>query len=291
MQKPSDSDCKGGFFIKARTNSEYMPGNGADVFSAPVISCGLKGAASGLRIECYGSVESTNLEARERAAAGEPEGLVIAAESQTSGRGRGGKPFFSPDGSGLYFSILLRPDCRLSDCGLLTAAAAVAVTEAIEAVSGKEAKIKWVNDILIGGKKVCGILTEASTVGGGARLDYAVVGIGINVFEPEGGYPAEISETASSVFNGARGQGVIRAELAAFVLNNFFEYYKNLDKKVFLTAYKERSAVIGKEIRVIGASGSRAARAVDIDGDCRLVVRYGDGTEGVLSSGEISFRL
>jgi biotin-[acetyl-CoA-carboxylase] ligase BirA-like protein len=152
----------------------------------------------GVKIHIFERLESTQITAKEMALSGAEHGTVVIAEEQTAGRGRYGKAFFSPRGCGLYMSVILRSDkVRLSEPTLLTAFAAVSVCEAVEAAAGKTARIKWVNDIFIDGKKVCGILTEAVTDGDG-KISFFIVGIGINTKEPENGYPQDISGIAGS---------------------------------------------------------------------------------------------
>ena len=147
-----------------------------DALSAEGIFRRLKNRS--LRIEYLPVAGSTNTLAKERAAAGEPEGLVIAAGEQTAGRGRMGRSFYSPAGTGLYMSLLLRPKCTAAECALLTGAAAVAAAESVEALTGRRTAIKWVNDVLLEGRKICGILTETALDPGSGRPDWAVVGIG-----------------------------------------------------------------------------------------------------------------
>ena len=151
----------------------------------------------GLDIIEKDSVTSTNTELIEMAKNGAKEGTVLIASEQTAGKGRTGKSFYSPEGSGVYLSILLRPDFKPEDALFLTTIAAVATAKAIESVSDKEAKIKWVNDVYLDNKKVCGILTESALSSDMEKLDYAVVGIGINLCPPEGGFPDDIKNIAS----------------------------------------------------------------------------------------------
>lgn len=187
--------------------------------------------------------------------------------------------------------MLLRPACSVADSPLFTAAAASAAARAIEKISGREARVKWVNDVFLDDKKVCGILTEGAVAIENTRLDYMIVGIGINVFEPNGGYPPELRETATSMFKSGEAGGDVRSRLAAEILNNLFDYYRNIGQRTFFEDYKKRSFIIGKDITVIGARESRPAHAVDIDADCRLLVLYDDGTTDLLTGGEISIRL
>jgi len=243
-----------------------------------------------LRIEYYDEITSTNTVLKERAEAGEIEGLVLAAGCQTAGKGRmGNRKFHSPDAAGVYFSILLRPDMPAERAVHITTAAAAAAARAVESVSGRDCGIKWVNDLYMDGRKVCGILTEASFAPGGG-LKYAVLGIGINVYDPDGGYPEEIRDIAGSVF-GTERQADARVRIIAAVLDNFMEYYYELDRMTYLGDYRARSVVVGKEITVLRGDERYTAEAVGIDEECRLIVRLPDGRERVLDSGEISVRL
>ena len=243
-----------------------------------------------LSLEWHEELDSTNTEAKRRAEAGADEGLVILAGRQTAGRGRLGRSFFSPAAAGLYMSLLLRPGAYVDRPVRITTAAAAAVALAAEAVSGRACGIKWVNDILLDGKKVCGILTEASFLPDGSALKYAVLGVGVNLCDPPGGYPEELRHTAGSLF-GPRAPEGAAARLAAGILDCFWGYYRALDKKDYLAPYRERSVAVGRTVEVISPSGSRRAFVTGIDDDSGLLVRYSDGTEDVLSSGEISIRL
>ncbi len=242
----------------------------------------------GLMLDIRDVVDSTNAVAKAYGEHGAPEGTVVIADSQTAGRGTRGRSFFSPDGTGLYISILLRPNIPATEALSITTAAAVAVSRAIESVSDRSAYIKWVNDIYCDEKKVCGILTEASVNLQTGALDYAVLGIGVNVCDPTGGFPAEIADIAASVFGRSEGD---RCRLAAAILNEFFAIYRMLSSNIHTNEYRERSLLIGRRITVKTTDGDRAALVTDIDEQCRLRVRYDDGTEGVLSSGDVSIRI
>lgn len=245
------------------------------------------GELSGLyRIRTLSESSSTNDDVKAAARAGEPEGLVIIADRQTAGRGRLRRSFFSPDGSGLYMSILLRPDLSPADSVLITAAAAVAVAEAVEQVSGRFARIKWVNDIFLDGKKVCGILTEGA-VGAGGKLQYAVLGIGVNVAPPPGGFPEGLRDIACAVFEDLAPEGA-RARLAAEILSRFHSF-RALEERAFLPAYRERSMVLGKPVQVFLGEEEFPAQAVSIDDDCRLIVKTSRGLLP-LCAGEVSIR-
>ena len=241
------------------------------------------------RVEVFDEVTSTNKIARQKAADGEKEGYVCIAASQTQGRGRMGRSFFSPDKSGLYLSVILRPEISVQSSALITTAAAAAVSRAIDFVSGKTSKIKWVNDIFVNGKKVCGILTEAATAVEDGRLDYAVLGIGVNVYAPEDGFPREIENIAGCVFDMRKSD--MKNRLAAEILDNFYEYYKVLEKRTFVEYYKERQLAVGKNIVVISGDKRYNAKCVGINDDCSLAAEKENGEIVTLSSGEISIRI
>lgn len=278
-----------GYDIEAVTNRGYRLKDGGDVLSSAEIEKHLTSLKGKLNIEVKKTVTSTNALLKEKAAAGADEGTVLVALSQTAGRGRFTRSFFSPLDSGIYMSILLRPRISAENATLITTAAAVAVAEAAENLSGRKTGIKWVNDVLVNGKKICGILTEASLNIESGELDYAVLGIGLNVYEPENGFPDEIKNIAGAIFK-ERGAGQ-KSRLAAAVLEGFNKYYESLSERSFLNAYKERCIVLGKQINVLSQDGSRPATALDIDENCRLYVKYSDGSQSLLSSGEVSIKI
>ena len=279
-----------GYDISAVTNRGYCLDKDSDVLSARGIRSYLDEEKADIRPEVFVSVDSTNNVCRIKAENGEPEGYVAVAGAQTAGRGRRGRSFFSPANTGIYMSILLRPEGLSGDQILqLTTKAAVAVSESIEALSGKTAEIKWVNDICVDGKKVCGILSEAMYEVPSGALQAVIVGIGINAYAPEGGFPAEIAETAGCVFDKT---GVdLKNRLVAEVLGRFMAYYRDPVGDACYDQYRTRSLVIGKDIIVIKHDQSVKAHAIDLDKDCGLIVRYADGTEETLRSGEISIKL
>ncbi|MEK3904644.1 biotin--[acetyl-CoA-carboxylase] ligase [Paenibacillus sp. FSL R7-0179] len=280
-----------GYSIQAVTNKGYSLSPQTDILSAAAVSKYLDARGQKLRLEVFKSVASTNELVKALASGGESEGKVILSEEQTAGRGRKGRPFFSPAGTGIYMSILLRPRLSAADATLLTTSAAVAVALAIESVSDLSTQIKWVNDVFMNGKKVCGILTEASLSLESEWLDYAVLGIGINVTLPSGGFPAELSEVATSIYQAGNPEGDLRNRLTAEVLNRFMAYYEQLKERLFLPDYRQRMMSLGETIMVVKEHQEQPATAVDIDNDCRLKVRYPNGEEEYLSSGEVRILL
>jgi BirA family biotin operon repressor/biotin-[acetyl-CoA-carboxylase] ligase len=246
----------------------------------------LSGCGGFYRVRTINESASTNDDVKAAARMEEPEGLVIIADHQTAGRGRLSKAFFSPGGTGLYMSVLLRPSMRAGDSVLVTAAAAVAVAEAIDHVSGRNARIKWVNDIFLDDKKVCGILTEGA-VGPDGKLQYAVLGIGVNIAPPPGGFPEGLHDIACAVFDNNAPEDA-RTRLAAEILLRFFRY-RALAERAFLPAYRQRSMVLGKSIVVSLGEEKFPARALSIDDDCRLIVETDRGVLP-LCAGEVSIR-
>ncbi|MEK4327868.1 biotin--[acetyl-CoA-carboxylase] ligase [Paenibacillus sp. FSL R7-0312] len=280
-----------GYSIQAVTNKGYSLSPLTDILSAGAISKYLNPQGQKLRLEVYKTIPSTNEAAKILAANGEAEGKVILSEEQTAGRGRNGRPFFSPRGTGIYMSILLRPKLSAAEATLLTTSAAVAVALAIETVSGKDTQIKWVNDVFMDGKKVSGILTEASVSLENGRLDYAVLGIGINVALPADGFPDGLGGIATSVFAKSNHYDDLRCRLVAEVLNHFMEFYEHLTDRRFLSGYRQRLMSLGTPVTVMKDNQQREATAIDIDDDCRLKVRYVNGDEEYLSSGEVSIKI
>lgn len=237
----------------------------------------------------FEELDSTNSYLKELAAKGAQEGTVIIANRQSAGRGRLGRSFFSPEEKGIYMSILLRPDISLERAVLITSMAAVAVAEAIEQVSGIQTKIKWVNDIFLNKKKVCGILTEAGIDAETGTIDYAVLGIGVNVGKMV--FPEELKHIATSVSNEC-GFEVSKETLIDKILEQLEKWYPTIADGSFLEESKKRSILLGNDIRVIDETvpgGSYSAKAVDINELGNLIIER-EGKLQVLNSGEVSIR-
>ena len=248
--------------------------------------------------------DSTNKQLMRMADEGAEEGTIVIAESQTEGRGRLGRQFISPPGTGIYMSFLLRPKSSAAQAVRITTAAAVAVADAIETCTGEKTAIKWVNDIFIRGKKVCGILTEGAVDVESGGMRYAVLGIGINVCPPMEGFPPELAEIAGCVTH--RYIPELRNKLAAVVIGNFFREYNRWnyrdpaqserihDDPCYLS-YRRRMFLLGKLVKIlpIGAADARVEYGVcvDLDRDYRLIVEVEENGKKVrrtLSSGEVS---
>ena len=240
---------------------------------------------SNIILSVYDCVNSTNSLLKQMALDGKAEGEVIIALSQTAGRGRYDRKFHSDKG-GIYMSILLRPQ-NMPNIAVLTAATAIAVSDAIENISGQNTQIKWVNDILIDDKKVCGILCEGGFVGNNG---FIIVGIGINAYPPQNGFNNEIKSIAGTVFNDNYPD--LCEKLTAAVIDNLFYQYKNLEKRDFLNFYRQKNLVLEKQVNILKQGEIiDSGTALEIDDNCHLKVRLSNGEIATLSSGEVSIKL
>ena len=229
---------------------------------------------------------STNDLVREAALRGEPEGLVVVADTQRAGRGRQGRTFVSPPGTGVYMSLLLRPKLPAAEAVAVTGIAAVAVTQAMEDLGAGGAGIKWVNDVYLRGLKVCGILTEATMDMESGGLDHAVLGIGVNLFPPAGGFPPELAGIAGAVFPG-KPEDDERSRIIAAILDRFLPLYRALPDRGWLEEYRSRSILTGREVRFIRDGRERRGLVLGVDDAARLLIRLDSGEETALSSGEV----
>ena len=241
-----------------------------------------------LNIEIFNELDSTNNYLKMIGSKSEKENKLVIALSQTGGRGRMGRSFYSPNGTGLYFSLLLYPQISAEKSLFLTVMAAVSVAETVMEYNKNDVKIKWVNDIYIDGKKVCGILTEGA-INSKKMLDYAVVGIGINVIAPESGFPDDIKDIATAIFPG-KAEDNIKEKIVADVVNRFFDMYNGVDTD-YVKRYKKNSYLTGKNINIISGEALRPATVIDITDDCHLLVKNENGEIEEISSGDVSVRL
>lgn len=279
---------KDGFTIHGVSNKGYCLLSDCDRLSSEGICAFIDNECKNLSIHVENQVTSTNTLVKEAGACGAPEGYVLVANQQTEGRGRYGRSFYSPESTGIYFSILLRPKMEVNEAATITTIAAVSVAKAIQKVTGKEVQIKWVNDLFFQGSKICGILTEGALNMESKGMDYVVVGIGLNVKLPQNGFPKELELIATSLET--KGQEESRNRLVAECLNCFFHYYNQLPQRNYVEEYRKRSLILGKEILVMSTENGIPARAIDIDEDCHLLVEYENKKQEWLSSGEVSIR-
>ncbi len=269
-----------GYRISAGRNRGYVLEAETDVLSAGGIRLNLPEKYRSNSIEVHRTVTSTNTEAKEAALRGISHGAIIAADGQTEGRGRFGKRFYSPEGTGLYMSVILKPCKPLSDCTDITMSAAVALTESIEKICGIKTGIKWVNDIFYRGRKVSGILTEAISDFESGMAETVIVGMGINITTES--FPEEISGLAGSL-----GVFAERNRLCAEIAARLLDYAECGSHAEMLKKYRERSLVLGKEITYLNRGITQKGRAAEIDESGCLVVETDSGRE-TLRAGEIS---
>ena len=275
-----------GYEIEATTNKGYCLKNENVTFSSVLVEKYLK---TECKVIVLDDIDSTNNYLKKLAEDGEKENTVVIAKHQSGGKGRMGRSFFSPK-SGLYMSILLRPNFSAEKSLFITTATAVAVSDAIDSLSDKSSSIKWVNDVFINSKKVCGILTEASIDFETGGLSYAVVGLGVNLYHPADGFPEDIKNIAGTVFD-SEISGDEKAKFAAEIINGFFNIYNNFENSDFMKRYKSKSFILGKKINVIKGDKKIPATAIDIDDEARLLVEYETGERESLFSGEVSIKL
>lgn len=273
---------------------DSRPGRGYRLLSSPdLLSPGeltRPGQAVGNRVVCLDVTDSTNNECKRLAAQGADSGLVVIAGEQTGGKGRRGRSFQSLPGKGLYLSVLLRPQVSLREVQQLTAWCAVAVCRAVEGLTSLPCGIKWVNDPLLEGKKLCGILCELGLDDDG-RLDYVVAGMGINVSQTEADFGPELSQTATSL-----GQHMAspprRSDVAAALIGELNALWEGFParREFYLEEYRRRCVTTGREVTLLKGDGARRAFAERINGDFTLHVRLPDGSGEDIFSGEVSVR-
>ncbi len=241
-----------------------------------------------IKIHYYEELESTNKTLKEMAKNGAEEGTVIIAKRQTDGKGRLGRSFCSREG-GLYMSLLLKPQIPPEEALQITVCAAVAVAEAIEKICGESPEIKWVNDIFLNGKKICGILTEGAVGSQNSKLDFAVLGIGINVYMSENGFPEELRDIAGVIYEKKTNDDII-PRLTNEIIKSFFYYYDKNDNKAYLQKYRRRSMLIGKEISYLKDFTEHIGKVLGIDENASLIIEE-NGQTVKLCAGEVSVRL
>ena len=284
-----------GYEIDSVTNRGYMMPSEGTAVNENAVRNALPADLRGMNMFVYDIIDSTNLEAR-RLILDENTSApaVVIARQQTAGRGRLGRGFYSPR-DGLYLSVIIKPDFDIRRASLVTVAAAAATSEAIDELCGGKSEIKWVNDIYLKGKKVCGILTEATTDFETGQIDSLIIGIGVNTSEKS--FPPELANIAGSISEDGL-DGHQKSLLAASITENVLRYTKDLSG--FMDSYRSRSMVIGREITVYTGTyrkdptqelGGKRARAIGIDDAGGLIVEYEDGIRQTLTSGEVSIRI
>lgn len=253
--------------------------NKVDLLSEKIISEKLKANGVDCQVSVFEKIDSTNLEAKRMENEIGDCGVLLLAESQTAGKGRMGRSFYSPRNTGLYMSYMYTPKTDFSDNVTVTAATSVAVVRAIERLTDLKPRIKWVNDIFIDGKKVCGILTEAVT----GKTVKIIVGIGVNITTED--FPEEVKKIATALKS-----PIDRNILAVEITTELKRLIDELPKRTFLSDYREKSCVLGHEVTFLKNGVEAHGRAVDIDRDGGLIVETENGTV-TLNTGEISLRI
>lgn len=277
---------RSGYEIDSAPNRGYRLVACPDRYLPEEISAGLETETVGRTVYCYESVDSTNEEAKRQALNGAPNGSLFIAEQQTGGKGRLGRNWISPAGTGIWFSILLRPGALPLQVAATTLLAGEAVCAAVCARTACQARIKWPNDVLVGSKKVCGILTEMSAEV--ERVEFVVVGIGLNANNTA--FPEEVSRKATSLCL-EQGRPVRRIVLLQEILRRFELLLKENAAALtpaFLERYRQDCATLGKQVAFLREGRSVSGAAVDISPEGELIVRLQDGGLETVRSGEVS---
>lgn len=276
-----------GYHITAVPKLGYRLEDNSDVLSEAGIRMYCSGRYRSIPIHIFKCVDSTNTCAKRMILDGAVHGTLVAAEEQTCGRGRYGKPFFSPAGTGVYMSLILKPERRIQEVLPITITSAVAAARVIERFSGGSASIKWVNDIYRNGRKVCGILTEAITDFESGMAEAVVVGIGINVTTGMDVFPETLRQTAGSILP----SGGTRNQMIGQLVSEILCLSEDLSSPEILREYRQKSCVIGKEISWQEDESLRTGTAVEIDAQGCLVVQAEGGQRLVLHPGERSVKI
>ena len=241
-----------------------------------------------LSIKVYKKIDSTNTRAKLFAESKSNTNAIFIAKEQTAGRGRLGRTFVSTKGNGLYLSILLNKKLPPEFATALTTYMAVIASRAIHTVAGVQPKIKWVNDLYLSGKKLAGILTEGKASENGESLDYAVVGIGVNLLKQD--FPDNVKTIATTLENECQKQ-IDPIELAAHIISDFFENLSLVGTPELAEEYRHRSFLIGERVNVIKPTSTYSATVNGITDKCELMLTLEDGTKEILSTGEVSVRI
>ena len=278
-----------GYEIEAQQNKGYRLKAAPDLMTEAEIKSLMHTDWVAKEVLYFDTIDSTNTKAQELAEKGYPSGTLVVADKQESGKGRRGRSWVSPSGTGIFMTLMIKPDINPNNASMLTLVAALAVAKAITSVTGEEAMIKWPNDIVVNGKKVCGILTEMN-----AQFDYInhiVVGIGINVHNES--FPEEISQMASSLMIEAGGKRFHRAQIIAETMSYFEQYYdkflKTQDLSALVREYDELLVNMNKAVRVLDPKEPFDGKAMGITPKGELIVDTWESRK-LVSSGEVSVR-
>ncbi|MDE5564050.1 MAG: biotin--[acetyl-CoA-carboxylase] ligase [Oscillospiraceae bacterium] len=277
IEQLKEDGCK----IEAASKRGYLLVSEPDLFSAGYLQFLTADCRIPWTVQYFHEVDSTNNYAKSLASQGAPEGSVVIADRQTAGKGRLGKQFHSPEG-GLYMSLILRPSMSLDNMMAVTACTASAIHLALRDFD-ITTQIKWVNDLFLNGKKICGILTEGSFNAELLTMDYLVIGAGINL-RPDPHLPEELKSVITDIGTETR-QGIRRTTLAAAILRHLEQLLEELPQRTYLSVYTENSCTLGHHVRVRAARGECTALAVGFSDNAGLIVRHDDGSEEVIQTG------
>ncbi len=280
-----------GYQIEAISNKGYALSNDNDIISSASISKYLDKETIIKEIKVIKSIDSTNDYAKDFAIKEDSQGILIVALEQTKGKGRMGRSFYSPSDSGIYMSLILKPKIQVDKAVMITTIAAVSLVNAIKKVLDKEALIKWVNDIYINDKKVAGILTEASLDFETQTLNYAILGMGVNITTPKAGFPKELENIADSILENKEYSPDTKSRFVAEIINEFDYYYKHIDKSIHMEEYIKKSLLIGKDIFYKKQGEIIKAKVLEVTKDAGLLVEKEDKTTQELNSGEVSLNI
>ncbi len=274
-----------GYPIVSSKKLGYMLPEDLDILSLDEIKDYLIDELKDVDIHLLKTVTSTNDYAKDLAKHGANKYTLVVADTQTNGKGRMGRTFISPAGTGIYMSMILRPKTSIETTQLITACVAVAISKAIDTVCNTNTKIKWVNDVFLNDKKLSGTLTEGAINFETNTFDYAIVGCGINVRSIKHLLSEDLSNVATSIED-ETSLKVSRSRLIAEVFNNVYLQVKDIENKHFLEDYRSRSMIIGKQVLVLEHGKETIAKAIGIDDTAGLIVQFKDGSTKVLNSGE-----
>ena len=275
---------EGGHRIIAVTNNGYKLAPDSNLMSEEGVLANLSQKYKSCPITVLDITDSTNTQAKKLALDGAGHGTLLLAEEQTAGRGRNGKSFFSPRGVGLYMSVILKPVLGMEEPQMITIAAAVAVCKAVEKLTDKKPRIKWVNDVYLDGKKVCGILTEAATDFESGGIESIIVGVGVDCATKEDSLPQELRGIVGTLGDDAISRNRLAAEILAGILDGF----DTLGSGEIIDAYRARSLMFGKDISFMRGSERLNARVTGISDSGGLLVRLTIGENIELQSGEVA---
>lgn len=288
--KAIDSLRRDGYIVDARTGLGYRLTGTPDSVAEREIRNAFPPGLDCPDLRCLEEVDSTNSYLKREALAGAPHGTVAVANCQTAGRGRMTRSFQSPPGKGVYLSILLRPQLPPEELLGVTGMTAVAVCAAVEKTAGVRPQIKWTNDLVLNGRKICGILTEMALEGESGLTQSLVIGAGVNVGHTDADFGPEVAKMATSLAQ--EGYAVSRSALAAAMIEEFNRLGETLggDIRPWVDAYRRDCVTLGKPVRLLWTGGQTQADALDIDSQFGLIVRLPDGGEQIVRTGEVSVR-